>query len=188
LTIPLLRLPNLISLARLLAAPVVAWLLYVGRFREALFLLLVAGLSDWLDGFAARKLGISDRLGIVLDPLADKVLMVVVFVSLGLLELIPWWLFVSVVVRDLVIVTGAVLLRVLKNRREFVPSYLGKVSTFFQILLALLAVVFAAYPFEVVEIWKVTGVVITAIFTLLSGVEYVRQGIAMAREPALERN
>jgi cardiolipin synthase (CMP-forming) len=184
----LLRLPNLISLARLLAAPIVSWLLYAGRYREALFLLLLAGLSDWLDGYAARKLGISDRLGVVLDPLADKVLMVGVFVSLGFLHLIPWWLFLSVVVRDLVIVAGAWLLRVLRNRREFVPSALGKVSTFFQILLALLAVVYAAYPYKVIEIWNVTGVVLTAIFTLLSGLDYVRQGIHMARLPALEKN
>jgi cardiolipin synthase (CMP-forming) len=188
LSIPLLRLPNLISLARLLAAPVIAWLLYVGRFSEALFLLLAAGLSDWLDGYAARKLGISDRLGVVLDPLADKVLMIVVFVSLGLLELIPWWLFISIVVRDLVIVTGAMLLRRLRGRQEFLPSLMGKVSTFFQIVLALLAVVYAAFPFEVVEIWKITGVVLTAIFTLLSGLDYVRQGIQMARQPSLEKN
>ncbi len=182
----MLRLPNLISLARLLAGPVVAWLLYVGRYREALFLLLLAGASDWLDGYAARKLGVSDHLGVVLDPLADKVLMVAVFVSLGLLQLIPWWLFVSVIVRDLVIVVGALLLRRLRNRREFLPSVLGKVSTFYQILLALLAVVYAAYPYEAVEIWKVTGVILTAIFTLLSGLDYVRQGIQMTREPALE--
>jgi len=188
LIIPLLRLPNLISLARLLAGPVIAWLLYAGYFKTALFLLLAAGISDWLDGYAARKLGISDRLGVALDPLADKVLMVAVFVSLGVLHLIPWWLFISVIVRDLVIVSGAMSLKRLRNRQEFLPSLMGKVSTFFQILLALLAVVYAAFPFVVVEIWKVTGVVLTAIFTLLSGLDYVRQGILMARQPTLGKN
>ncbi len=176
----MLRLPNLISLVRLLAAPFVAWLLYAGRFREALFLLLAAGLTDWLDGYAARKLGISDRLGIILDPMADKILMVVVFVSLGLLGLIPWWLFVMVVTRDLVIVTGALLLRILRNRRKFLPSMMGKVSTFFQIVLALLAVVYAAYTYQLIAWLKLLGVVLTAIFTLLSGLDYVRQGIDMA--------
>ncbi len=179
----LLRLPNLISLLRVLAAPFVAWLLYAGRFREALFLLLLAGLTDWLDGFAARTLGMTNQLGIVLDPLADKVLMVVVFISLGLLHLIPWWLFVMVVARDLVIVTGSLLLRILRNRREFVPSMMGKVSTFFQIVLALLAVVYAAFPHEFIQWLKLTGVALTAIFTLFSGLDYVRQGIAMARQP-----
>jgi len=179
----LFRLPNLITLVRLLAAPFVARLLYAGRFREALFLLLLAGLTDWLDGFAARKLGMTNHLGIILDPLADKVLMVVVFISLGLLHLIPWWLFVMVVVRDLVIVTGSLLLRILRNRREFRPSMMGKVSTFFQIVLALLAVVYAAFPHDFIEWLKLTGVALTAIFTLLSGLDYVRQGIAMAKQP-----
>jgi cardiolipin synthase len=184
----LLRLPNLISLTRLMAAPFIGWLLYAGRFREALFVLLAAGVTDWLDGYAARKLHQSNHLGIILDPLADKVLLVVVFVCLGLLSLIPMWLFVIVVVRDVVIVTGALLLRLLRNRREFVPSTMGKVSTFFQIVLALLAVVYAAFPYEVIQWLKVTGVILTAIFTLLSGIAYIRLGIQMARLPALEKN
>ena len=181
----MLRLPNLISLVRVFAAPLVGWLLYAGRYREALFVLLAAGLTDWLDGYAARKLHQINHLGIILDPLADKILLVVVFVCLGLLGLIPLWVFLIVVVRDLVIVTGALLLRLLRNRREFVPSMLGKVSTFFQIVLALLAVVYAAFPYEVIQWLKVTGVVLTAIFTLLSGISYVRLGIRLARLPAL---
>ncbi len=191
----MLWLPNFISLLRLFAAPYVAWLLYAARYRAALFVLLAAGLTDWLDGYAARKLHASDRssvgaahqnLGVILDPLADKVLLVVVFVAMGLLGLLPFWLFALVVGRDLVIVTGSLLLRVLRNRREFVPSLLGKVSTFFQILIALLAVVHAAFPHPFVGWLKTTGVLLTAIFTLWSGLGYVGQGIEMARLPALE--
>lgn len=189
-------LPNSISLLRLLAAPFVAWLLYTTSYRAALFVLLAAGLTDWLDGYAARKLHAHDhfgrtwaheRLGVVLDPLADKVLLVGVFVAMGLLGLLPFWLFMLVVGRDLVIVTGSLLLRLLRNRREFVPSLLGKVSTFFQILVALLAVVYAAFPHPFAAWLKNTGVLLTAIFTLLSGLDYVRQGIQMARLPALEK-
>jgi len=194
LTIPLLWLPNFISLLRLLAAPFVAWLLYRAGYRAALFVLLAAGATDWLDGYAARKLqatgrlpasGSRRRLGVILDPLADKVLLVVVFFAMGLLGLLPFWLFLLVVGRDLVIVTGSLLLRLLRNRREFVPSTLGKVSTFFQIVVALLAVVFAAFPHPFVRWLKETGVLLTAIFTLLSGLDYVRQGIQMARLPPL---
>jgi cardiolipin synthase len=196
LTIPLPWLPNFISLLRLLAAPFVAWLLYTRSYRVGLFVLLAAGLSDWLDGYTARKLHATDRLGktraheqlgVVLDPLADKVLLVVVFIAMGLLGLLPFWLFMLVVGRDLVIVTGSLLLRLLRNRREFVPSLLGKVSTFFQILVALLAVVAAAFPHPLIGWLKDTGVLLTAIFTLLSGLDYVRQGIRMARLPALEK-
>jgi cardiolipin synthase len=185
LNIQLLWLPNFISLLRLAAAPLVAWLLYSGRFRSALLVLLAAGLTDWLDGYAARKLGAKDRLGIILDPLADKVLIVVVFVAMGLLDLIPFWLFVLAVTRDIVIVTGAYLLRLLRNRREFVPSLLGKVSTFFQIILALLALLNAAFPDPILAWLKTIGVFTTALFTGLSGLDYVRQGIEMARLPPL---
>jgi cardiolipin synthase (CMP-forming) len=190
----LLWLPNFISLLRLLAAPFVAWLLYSASYRAALLVLLAAGVTDWLDGYAARKLqaparltrsGARRRLGVVLDPLADKVLLVVVFVAMGLLGLLPLWLFLLVVGRDLVIVTGSLLLRLLRNRREFVPSTLGKVSTFFQIVVALLAVVYAAFPHPFVHWLKDTGVLLTAIFTLLSGLDYIRQGIQMARLPPL---
>lgn len=185
MNIQLLWLPNFISLLRLAAAPLVAWLLYSGRFRSALLILLAAGLTDWLDGYAARKLGAKDRLGIILDPLADKVLIVVVFVAMGLLDLIPFWLFVLAVTRDIVIVTGAYLLRLLRNRREFVPSLLGKVSTFFQIILALLALLNAAFPDPILAWLKTIGVFTTALFTGLSGLDYVRQGIEMARLPPL---
>lgn len=185
MNIQLLWLPNFISLLRLAAAPLVAWLLYSGRFRSALLVLLAAGLTDWLDGYAARKLGAKDRLGIILDPLADKVLIVVVFVAMGLLDLIPFWLFVLAVTRDIVIVTGAYLLRLLRNRREFVPSLLGKVSTFFQIILALLALLNAAFPDPILAWLKTIGVFTTALFTGLSGLDYVRQGIEMARLPPL---
>lgn len=184
----MLRLPNLISLVRLIGAPFIGWLLYSGRFRVALFVLLLAAVSDWLDGYAARRLGMSNRIGIILDPLADKVLVVVVFVSMGLLGLIPRWLFVLVVVRDLMIVTGALLVRLLRNRHEFLPSMLGKISTFFQMLLAVLALVHAAFPYRIIEAMKITGVILAAIFTLLSGLGYVRQGMQMARMPALEPN
>jgi len=184
----LFRLPNLISLLRLVSAPYVAWLLYTRHYRTALFALLLAGLTDWLDGWSARKLNMVNPLGIILDPLADKVLLVVVFVTMGLLDLIPFWLFVLVVVRDLVIVSGAMLLRVLRNRQEFVPSIMGKISTFFQLLLSLLALVHAGFPYRIIDGMKVTGVILTAMFTIWSGVEYVQLGIRMARMPALEKN
>jgi cardiolipin synthase len=184
--IPLLWLPNFISLLRLAAAPLVAWLLYTSSFRTALFVLLAAGVTDWLDGYAARKLGVQNQLGIILDPLADKVLLVVVFVAMGLFGLLPLWLFFLVVARDLVIVTGALLLRLLRNRREFVPSTLGKYSTFFQILLASLSLLNAAFPFALLWGVKETSVILAAIYTSLSGLDYVRQGIQMARLPPLE--
>ena len=183
----LLWLPHFISLLRLAAAPFVVWLLYRSSYRAALLLVLGAGLTDWLDGYAARKLGASGRIGIVLDPLADKVLLVTLFVAMGFLGLVPLWLFLLVTIRDLVIVAGAWLLRLLRNRRRFLPSMLGKISTFFQIVLSLLALVQAAFPHPLLEWLKDTGVLLTAIFTTMSGLDYIRQGIGMARLPPLEK-
>ncbi len=173
--------PHLITLFRLLCAPVIAWVLYTLRFREALILLFFAGLSDWFDGFAARRLNSAGHLGVILDPLADKVLLVTLFIMLGILRIIPLWMLALVIGRDLVIVIGALLVRLLRGVRKFLPSTLGKVSTFFQILLVLLALLYAAFPVQVFLWLKYTALWLTAFFTALSGSDYVRRGILMAR-------
>ncbi len=173
--------PNLITLFRLLCSPFVAWLLFQSRFRSALVLVFLAGISDWFDGFAARKLKSPGRLGVVFDPLADKALLVTLFVTLGLLGLIPAWMFWLAVGRDLVIVFGALLVRIFRSVTKFLPLMIGKVSTFFQIVLILLALCYAAFPLTVFLWLKDTALALTALFTLWSGFSYVRLGIAMAR-------
>ncbi len=179
--------PHLITLFRLLCSPLIAWLLLARRFQSqprfhyALALVFLAGISDWMDGYAARRLKSSGQLGVILDPLADKVMLVTLFVVLALVGLIPFWMFWLAVVRDLVIVFGALLVRIFRGIRKFVPSILGKVSTFFQIVLILLTLVYAAFPLRIFLWLKLTALVLAALFTLLSGIGYVRLGIAMAR-------
>lgn len=173
--------PHLITLFRLLCAPVIAWLLYCSRFREALILLLLAGASDWFDGFAARRLNSAGHAGVVLDPLADKVLLVTLFIVLSLLRLIPLWMLALAVGRDLVIVIGALLVRLLRGVRRFLPSVLGKVSTFFQITLVLLALLYAAFPFHAFLYLKYAALCLSAFFTFVSGIDYIRLGILFAR-------
>ncbi len=173
--------PHLITLFRLFCAPVVAWLLWTSRFHEALFLVLLAALSDWFDGFAARRLKSAGHVGVILDPLADKVLLVTLFIVLGVLRLIPLWMLWLAVGRDLVIVIGALLVRLLRGVRKFLPSTLGKVSTFFQIVLVLLALVYAAFPLQAFLWLKYTALGLSAFFTALSGFGYIRRGILIAR-------
>ncbi len=175
--------PHLITLFRLLCAPAIAWLIYTARFSQALILLLFAGLSDWFDGFAARRLNSAGDLGVVLDPLADKVLLVTLFIVLGLLRFIPLWMLALAVGRDLVIVIGALLVRLLRGVTTFLPSTLGKVSTFFQIVLVLLALLCAAFPLQIFLWLKYTALCLSALFTALSGIDYVRRGILIARRP-----
>jgi cardiolipin synthase (CMP-forming) len=174
------QLPNLLTLIRLVASPVVAWLLLGSRFREALALVLFAGLTDWFDGWAARRLKTTDRLGAILDPLADKTLLVVLFVTLSAVGLIPPWLFLLVIGRDAVIVIGALLLRVFRDIRAFVPSILGKVSTFFQIVLVLLVLLHASFSGRFLLWLENIGLALCVLFTAVSGLDYIRRGIQMA--------
>ena len=173
--------PNAITLIRLLASPLSAWLIVQGRFREALAVVVVSGVTDWLDGFAARRLQVKGNLGIIFDPLADKVLLVTLFVALAVVGLIQFWLLALVIGRDLVIVVGALLLRIFRNVRQFRPSVLGKVSTFFQIIFVLMVLLYAAFPYELLLWLRVTALGLTALFTTLSGIEYVRLGIRLTR-------
>jgi len=174
-------LPDLLSFTRLLASPFIVWLLIGHQYQIALLLTLVAGLTDWLDGYAARRLGVSGQFGVVLDPLADKIMLVIVFVGLGVLGLIPMWMLVLAIARDLVIVTGALLLRIFRNARKFRPVFIGKVSTFFQIVLVLLTLIYAAYPLGVFDWLTRIALFSSAFFTTWSGATYIRKGILMAR-------
>lgn len=179
------QLPNIITVLRLIAAPVVAWLIAQAHYREALGITIFAGLTDWFDGFAARKLKASGRTGVILDPLADKILLVVLFIQLALYNLIPLWMLLLALVRDLVIVTGSLLLRKFRNIRRFVPSILGKVSTFFQIMLVLMVLLDASFPHPILRALRVTALILSVLFTALSGLDYIRRGIQMARQPAV---
>lgn len=178
--------PNAFTTARILSSPLLAWLLIRKEFLPGLVLVAFAGVTDWLDGFSARKLGAAGKTGIVLDPLADKFLLVTLFLALAFLKLIPLWMLILAIGRDLVIVGGALLLRIFRNRKQFVPSILGKVSTFFQIVFVLLVLIHAAAPsFTLLTVLETTALVLTAAFTFASGVDYVRIGILMARQPAV---
>lgn len=176
------QLPNFITSLRLLASPVLVWLLFHSEFKAALALVLFAGLTDWFDGFTARHLSASGKMGAILDPLADKTMLVVLFIALGVLNLIPLWLMVLVIARDLIIVAGAALLRLFRNVRRFTPTLLGKVSTFFQIVFVLLVVLDAAFPHYVFGVLKDLALVCTTVFTSLSGLGYIRLGIRLAQQ------
>jgi cardiolipin synthase (CMP-forming) len=180
------QIPLFLTLLRLLSSPVLAWLLFQSRFREALVLVFIAGVTDWLDGWTARKLKVSGKAGVVLDPLADKVLLVTLFLALGFVGLLPTWMLLLGVGRDLVIVTGVVLLRFLRGYRQFLPSAWGKVSTFFQIVLVFLVLTHAAYPYPLLGYLQQLALVSSALFTTISGTDYVRRGIRMSRSQPME--
>ena len=169
----------------MLASPLLVWLIVQAHYGDAFAVIVFAGLTDWFDGYTARLFDASGRLGVILDPLADKFMLVVLFCALTYVGLIPLWFFALVVVRDLVIVTGAILVRRLRNVRKFPPVTVGKVSTFFQIVYALLALLFGALPHPLVLWLERTALVLSTIFTIWSGYAYIRIGIRYAHRPPM---
>jgi len=164
--------PNLISILRVfLSIPVVVMLLQ-HNFGVALILFAIAGITDGLDGFLAKQFGWQSRLGGLLDPLADKVLLVFSVLSLGWLELLPTWLVFVVILRDLVIVTGAFVYNFQVAELDAEPSLISKLNTVVQIALVLVVVLdqglLAISPIVIDSlIW------LTLATTVLSGVSYV---------------
>jgi cardiolipin synthase (CMP-forming) len=180
--VALRQIPHLLTLIRLVATPFLARFLLQSRFREALFVVLFAGLTDWFDGFAARRLHVSGQIGVILDPLADKTLMLTLFLTLGYIGLVPEWLVWLVIGRDAIIAIGALLLRIMRNIRKFFPSVLGKISTFFQIALVLLVLIQTSFPEDMLLWLQNIVLVLCTLFTALSGLDYIRRGFELSKE------
>jgi cardiolipin synthase len=133
--------PNFITIARLLAVPLIVWLMIADRFLEATVLFIIAGISDALDGFMAKRLGATSELGAYLDPIADKALLVSVFLTLGFKGTLPAWLIVLVVSRDLFIIGGLMLASMLGKPMAMRPLWISKINTAAQILLLAMVLV-----------------------------------------------
>jgi cardiolipin synthase len=166
------QLPNIITIIRFLLVPPVVLLLLDGRYGAALLVFAAAGFSDALDGYLAKRYHWSSRLGAMLDPLADKLLLVSSFVSLGWLGQIPPWLVAVVILRDLVIVTGAIVYNLRIEHLEAAPSIISKLNTFAQILLVM-AVMFTQAVAVVPVPWLDVLIYSVLVTTLWSGLDYV---------------
>jgi cardiolipin synthase (CMP-forming) len=129
--------PNLITLARILLVPVMVWAITSGEMRVAFVLFLAAGVSDAVDGFLAKRFGMATELGAYLDPLADKTMIVSIYVALGIAEAIPRWLVILVVSRDIMIVGAVMLAWLIDKPLALKPLLVSKLNTVAQIALAL---------------------------------------------------
>ena len=165
-------LPNLLTLVRFPLAPWVAVSILGGAHLEALLLLAVAGITDGLDGWAARRLGATSRLGACLDPVADKALLVTVYISLGVAGLIPAWLVWMVVGRDVLILAFAGAALAIRKSRRFEPSVWGKLSTLVQIVTGVAVIAARAFPSAGLAWWAEALPVAAAITTAWSGLHY----------------
>lgn len=162
-----------------MSVPIV-WLLLEQQFGSALLLFAIAGISDGLDGYLAKQYGWESRLGGLLDPLADKVLLVSSFLSLALIGVIPLTLVLLVILRDLIIVTGALVYHFTVEELEAKPSLISKFNTFAQIVLVFAVVLDKGLlPLPAM---LVTGLIwLVYITTIASGINYVWVWTRLAR-------
>ena len=172
-----LSIPNLITLGRILLVPIVVWAITAGAMQTAFLLFLAAGISDAVDGFIAKRFGMTSELGSYLDPLADKALIVSIYVALGIVGAIPRWLVILVVSRDIMIV-GAVMLSWLLGKPVIVKPHLAsKLNTVAQIVFACLVLGALGFQFNAGPARTLAQAAV-AVLTLLSVgiylVEWVR--------------
>lgn len=165
-------LPNIITLARLLAVPVTLYLIIMEIYQAAFWLFLAAGVSDAIDGYLAKRLDAVTEIGAYLDPLADKVLLVGVFVTLGYNGLVAIWLVFLIVFRDLLIVAGAILFQTLTHALKMRPLFIGKVNTTAQIVYASVVLGESGLGLQISYISNLIAYALAAI-TLVSGAAYV---------------
>jgi cardiolipin synthase (CMP-forming) len=165
-----MNVPNMLSLFRLFVTAFFIVFIIRRQFSLALFLFILQALSDLMDGFFARRMGAKTNLGAYLDPMADKVMLAGSYIVLCVQEIIPLWLLVVILGRDLVITVGFLVFVRKQIRMEPVPSLLSKSATVFQMLTIVYVLWSIARPFDRIFFY------ITALLTILSGIQYIVAG------------
>ena len=167
-----MNLPNIISIVRIILVPVIIFSILRDRNGIALLFFLLAGLSDALDGFIARRFNLCTKLGAMLDPVADKLLIVSTVLVFFWLGRLPGWLMLAIVCRDLIIVGGTVAWFFRFGRVEMAPSLAGKLNTFLQIGLIFLVMVQAS-GLSRISSWLPLLFSLVFLSTLVSGMHYI---------------
>ena len=164
--------PNVVTGLRLIAVPFVVVLLLSDSLTAAFWVIVVAGISDGLDGYLAKRLDAVTRLGTYLDPLADKALLIAVFVCLAILDLLPGWLVCLLILRDMLIVGGVLLSRVTALSIMIEPTMISKLNTFLQIFLGMWVLGQAVLG---VDVHYIAGslILLVVLTTLASGTLYL---------------
>ncbi len=171
-----MNLPNSLTILRILLVPVFIGFLLSGRYEYALATFLIAGITDGLDGTIARVANQRTTLGAYLDPLADKLLLTSAFMTLAFLELVPLWIAILVLVRDIALMTATLLAKLTESGVDISPSFLGKGTTVFQLLYILLVIILTSRQMDLHVIQPLLYVMIG--FTILSGLHYLYRGLA----------
>jgi cardiolipin synthase len=172
-----LSIPNIITLGRIILVPVIIWAIASNQMEIAFAIFVVAGVSDAVDGFLAKRFNMASELGALLDPLADKALLVSIYVALGIWGAMPRWIVILVVSRDFMIVTAVIVSWLFDKPVPMKPLMVSKLNTAAQVALAALVLAslgfgFAPMPYDAVLMGLVT--VFTLVSVSLYLVEWVR--------------
>ncbi|MGV1098934.1 CDP-diacylglycerol--glycerol-3-phosphate 3-phosphatidyltransferase [Thiovibrio sp. JS02] len=178
-----MNIPNCITIVRILLIPILVIFLLEGRLLTAFWIFVAAGVSDGLDGFLARALKQKTDFGAFVDPIADKLLLITSFVTLAALGMLPKWLAVLVVSRDILIVGGIGVLMLYDRPFDIKPAFVSKITTFLQ----LLTVVLHLGQEYVTSLFAMRDylILLTALFTILSGAQYLIRGFTILGNPDL---
>jgi len=169
-----MNIPNSLTILRILLIPCYIGLLVYGKFDQALIVLLVAGLTDALDGAIARMKNQYTRLGAVLDPLADKMLLISGFITLSMIHLVPSWVTILVVSRDVILMLGTAVAHFTDSRVDITPTFLGKGTTFLQLSYVVMVIFLTSRRIDLAVMLPLLFGMVA--FTLLSGLHYLYRG------------
>ena len=165
--------PNIISILRMVLVAPITYFLWYQNYSIALLLLLIGGLSDGLDGFLARRYKWETELGVILDPMGDKLMMLSAYLLLGWHHLLSWWLVSLVIFRDLIIVVGTLLYRKFIGEAKLKPLFISKLNTVLQILLVLSVMLSQVIYLNLLIIDSLLWLVVVT--TLMSGYAYTNE-------------
>jgi cardiolipin synthase len=188
----ILTIPNLLTFLRMALIPVFASLLFYGHVVWALVVFVIAGVSDGIDGFLARRFKQESELGTIIDPIADKLLMTTAFIILSIPNVlppvrhlpVPFWVTVTVIGRDVLILTVAAAINIITGFRGFRPSWLGKLSTLVQVIAVALVLLAAVAGFS---IYLPTTYAIVVLLAFVSGMHYIFQVAWLLKEEEKEK-
>lgn len=171
--------PNIITILRIIAVPIFTICMINGDTLAALIVFVIASASDAMDGFIARVFHQKSSLGAHLDPLADKILLITAYVTLAILKMIPSWLAVLTISRDVIILLGVLVLCLNRYPVKISPSLLSKATTCLQVATILIVL---STDYLNMECVKIYSFYVAALFTVASGLQYIRSGLIILSE------
>lgn len=174
------QIPNFLTLSRIAMVPVIVVLLGNRQYEMALVIFVLAGLTDGLDGWIAKRFGLQSAMGAMLDPIADKVLLISTYAMLAYLQDVPFWLVVVVLFRDFLIVGGYWFLIAMQYPVQIRPIFISKINTLVQIILVIMVLINQSQFLDLTALLPAMFIVVF-ITSFLSGLSYIARGMYQLR-------